>query len=44
MESLVLLGVVMQLEFGPLVVAPLYKGIYSPALHLVPLDEAGSVL
>ncbi len=42
--ALVLLIVVMQLEVGPLVVAPLYEEIYSTAFHLGPLDEVGSVL
>jgi hypothetical protein len=42
--ALNLLGVVVKFEFGPLVVTPLYEGIFSTALHLGPLDEVGSVL
>ncbi len=42
--ALGLLGVVVQFEFGPLVVAPLYEWIYSTAFHLGPLNEIGFVL
>jgi hypothetical protein len=42
--ALGLLGVVVQFEFGTLVVTPVYEEIYSTVLHLGPLDEVGPVL